>query len=332
MNHPWQSTVFAGVAGLLTLTMGSNGARVRHCIWAGRISFIKRPALAIAAAGALLAPIGIGMVNAPPVRAQTDPPAKARRFEVASIKICKEDDRSGSPPPSPGSLDTSCTTVRSFIQTAYERFAGGRFHPLDLRDFPPIEGEPKWVDSDYFEINAKADGPFTQAMLNGPMLQALLEERFKLKLHRESRVVPVYALTIAKGGPKLQPYNKDGCVILDVDNPAPPPSTREKRVVACGTISGRRNGSLQTMNVYGMSFDEFAQFGMGLFDRPVINQTGIAGRFDWHLEFAPSNASDDLAGPTIFTALQTQLGLKLVPTKGPADVLVIDHVERPSEN
>ena len=159
------------------------------------------------------------------------------------------------------------------------------------------------MDSDRFEISAKADGRFSQAMLNGPMLQALLEDRFRLKLHRESRVVPVYALTIAKGGPKLQPLKEGSCTILDLENPVPPPLPGEKPAVACGTISGRRNGSQQMMDVHGMSLDEFSKFGMGLFGRPVINRTGIAGKFDWHLEFAPSNAGDDLAGPSIFTAV-----------------------------
>jgi len=296
-----------------------------------RTSFTKRAAVTSFGAVALLLPVGIGMVKASPVQAQTAAPATARQFEVASIKACK-DDRGGSPAPSPGRLDTPCMTVRGLIQIAYERFAGGRFHPLDFRDFPPIEGGPKWVDSDRFEISAKADGRFSQAMLNGPMLQALLEDRFRLKLHRESRVVPVYALTIAKGGPKLQPLKEGSCTILDLENPALPPPPGEKPAFACGTISGRRNGTQQMMDVHGMSLDEFSKFGMGLFDRPVINRTGITGRFDWHLEFIPGSAGDDLAGPSIFTAIQEQLGLRLVPSKGPTDVLVIDQLQRPSEN
>ncbi len=323
----------------LTCVSGVTGSSLKPRIQAilanrkvDRIGFTKRAALASFGAVALLLPIGIGMVKAPPVHAQTAAPATARQFEVASIKPCKDDDRSGSPAPSPGRLDTSCMTVRGLIQVAYERFAGGRFHPLDFRDFPPVEGGPKWVDSDRFEIDAKAEGRFSQAMLNGPMLQALLEDRFRLKLHRESRVVPVYALTIAKGGPKLQPLKDGSCTMLDLENPVPPPPPGEKSAVACGTISGRRNGTQQMMDVHGMSLDEFSKFGMGLFGRPVINRTGIAGKFDWHLEFVPSNAGDDLAGPSIFTAIQEQLGLKLVPAKGPTDVLVIDHLERPSEN
>ena len=188
------------------------------------------------------------------------------------------------------------------------------------------------MDFDRFEINAKADGRFSQAMLNGPMLQALLEDRFKLKLHRESRVVSVYALTVARRGPKLQPFKEGSCTILDLENPSPPPAPGEKPAIACGTISGRRNGTKQVMDVHGMSLDEFSKFGMGLFGYPVINRTGIAGKFDWHLEFVPSNAGDELAGPSIFTAMREQLGLKLVPAKGPVDVLLIDHVERPSEN
>ncbi len=169
-------------------------------------------------------------------------------------------------------------TVRGLIQIAYERYAGGRFHPLDFRDFPPIEGGPNWLDSDRFDISAKADGRFSQAMMNGPMLQALLEDRFKLKLHRESRVVSVYALTVAKVGPKLHPLKKVGCASLDPENPPPAPGA--KLPVLCGT----------------------------------------------------NNAADDLSGPSIFTAMQEPLGLKLVPAKGSIEVLMVDHVERPSEN
>jgi uncharacterized protein (TIGR03435 family) len=323
----------------LTCVSGVTGSSLKPRIQAilanrpaDRISFAKRALLAGLGAAAVLLPIGIGMVKAPLAQAQTAALATAPQFEVASVKACKDDGRSGSPAPSPGRLDTSCMTVMGLIQIAYERFAGGRFHPLDFRDFPPIEGGPKWVDSDRFEISAKADGRFSQAMLNGPMLQALLEDRFKLKLHRESRVVPVYDLTIAKGGPKLQPLKEGSCTILDLEHPAPPPPPGEKPAVACGTISGRRKGPQQMMDVHGMSLDEFSKFGMGLFGRPVINRTGIAGKFDWHLEFAPSNAGDDLAGPSIFTAIQEQLGLKLVPAKGPTDFLVIDQLQRPSEN
>ncbi len=173
------------------------------------------------------------MLNVPLVRAQTAPLPTARQFEVASIKPCKDDDRNATPAPSPGRLNTSCMTVRGLIQIAYERYAGGRFHPLDFRDFPPIEGGPNWLDSDRFDISAKADGRFSQAMMNGPMLQALLEDRFKLKLHRESRVVSVYALTVAKVGPKLHPLKKVGCASLDPENPPPAPGA--KLPVLCGT-------------------------------------------------------------------------------------------------
>jgi uncharacterized protein (TIGR03435 family) len=89
------------------------------------------------------------------------------------------------------------------------------------------------------------------------MLQALLEDRFRLKLHRESRIVPVYALTIAKGGPKLQLLKEGSCTVLDLENPTPPPPPGEKPAVACGAISGRRNGTQQVMDVHGMSLDEF---------------------------------------------------------------------------
>jgi len=297
------------------------------------LRFTKKAALAGAALAAVTAPIAIGMMNAPAMQAQPATPPAASRFEVVSIKPCKDDDRNATPAPSPGRLETSCGTVRGLIQIAYERYADGRFHPLDARDFPPIEGGPKWLDSERFAISAKADGRFSQAMLNGPMLQALLEDRFRLKLHRKSREASVYALIVAKGGSKLQPLKEGSCVVLD---PKDPPSFApgDKLPLICGTISGRRSGPNQLMNVHGMTLDEFSQFGMGLFGRPVINRTGITGRFDFHLEFASEKAAadDPLSGPSIFTAIQEQLGLKLVPAKGPVDFFVVDHVERPAEN
>jgi len=84
----------------------------------------------------------------------------------------------------------------------------------------------------------------------------------------------------------------------------------------------------------GMKFDDFCKIFLGHLDRPVTNKTGITGRFDFHLEYARDGAapSDEPPGPSIFTAVQEQLGLKLTPAKGPGEFIVIDHVERPSEN
>ena len=128
------------------------------------------------------------------------------RFEVASVRLCRADaasphrgdSKNGGRGASPVSLRLNCQTVMSLIQWAYVNFAGDRFDPLASI---PITGGPAWIDSDLFEINAKADAPRSWGTLNGLMLRTLLEDRFKLKIRRETRGAPVYALTIAKGGP-----------------------------------------------------------------------------------------------------------------------------------
>ena len=168
------------------------------------------------------------------------------------------------------------------------------------------------------------------------MMQALLEDRFKLQMHRETRQNPVYALTVAKGGLKLKPFQEGSCT----------PSSDTPRVPGqpplCKARASSKGANVVAIDGQGMTLDEFSglvltasAFGFK-FDRPIINKTGIAGRFDLHLEFAIDDvraaASLDPAYPSIFTAVQQQLGLKLEPTRGPAEFLVIDHIERPSEN
>ena len=174
--------------------------------------------------------------------------------------------------------------------------------------------------------------------MQGPMLQALLEDRFSLKIHHETKEVQVYTLTVAKGGPKLQRFQEASCVPMPSAYPLPP-------LVQGQQYCKVRIGLLKpAVDAEGSTLDEFCKLLSLVFDRPVVNTTGIEGRFDIHLEFAPDETTPrllprgdaasvaDPAGQPIFTALQQQLGLKLVPAKGPGEFLVIDHVEKPSEN
>jgi uncharacterized protein (TIGR03435 family) len=180
-------------------------------------------------------------------------------------------------------------------------------------------------------------------MMLGPMLRSLLEERFQLKLHRETKEVPVYALTVAKGGAKLRPYKEGSCSSTDPTISADPlnlpPRPEPGQKPFCGSIG------IGTFGVDGhaMDLDAFARILDRILDRPVVNKTGIAGKFDFHLEFTADGdtprigvrdprPSDPTGLPSIFTALQEQLGLKIESAKGPGEFLVIDHVERPSEN
>jgi uncharacterized protein (TIGR03435 family) len=248
------------------------------------------------------------------------------QFEVAAIRPSSSElnfgphcEGSGG---APGRLILKCITVRELIQFAYGFYRNGRTPtPQTLQ----ISSGPRWIDSDRFDIEAKAEGTPQNEMLAGPMLQTLLEDRFKLKVHREMRERPVYLMTVARSGLKLQPL-KEACQVPD----------------PCGVAKMRSNGQNMTLDVHAMSMTDFAA-SLGL-DRAVIDKTAVAGIFDFHLEFVLDSAtpgnpfgshepapSGEGAGPSIFTAIQT-LGLRLESAKGHVEFLVIDHVERPSEN
>ena len=172
------------------------------------------------------------------------------------------------------------------------------------------------------------------------MMQALLEDRFHLKIRRETRQGPVYELAVGKGSPKLKPLQEGSCAPVALGRALPDLAADQRR---CRNMVNPR-GSIE---FEGGTFSMFAGLlGMAL-DRPVIDKTGIPGQFAIHLVFSPDDsgtprpATEDPGAPGavrtpdapgIFQAIQGQLGLKLVPAKGPVDVLVIDHVERPAEN
>ena len=171
--------------------------------------------------------------------------------------------------------------------------------------------------------------------MQGPMLQALLEDRFKLKTHQETREVPVYALTVAKGGSKLKPFLEGSCTALPLTLTRPPLQPGQQYCKAMVRPQP------PTVHAEGATLTEFSKLVALVFDRPVIDRTGIAGKFDIHLEFAVdestprlrlSDSDDSPRGVSIFTAIQQQLGLKLEAAKGPGEFLLIDRIERPSGN
>jgi uncharacterized protein (TIGR03435 family) len=217
---------------------------------------------------------------------------------------------------------------------AYVIFADG--HHIS-RGSVPIAGGPAWISSNRYTIDAKPDSPQSQETMRGPMLQALLEERFHLKVHREIREIAVYELTLASGGLKLKAFQKGSCVPIDFLNLQM--STLESLApdIHYCRNAGSEEGGIVTYEAQGTSLDEFAKVVLTSLDRPVINKTGIGGLFNVRLQYAPertdpASGAADPAGPSIFSAVQQQLGLKLVPARGPGEFLVIDSVERPSEN
>ena len=285
------------------------------------------------------------------------------RFDVAVIKLCRPSDvgpvaaggRSGGGgnyDASPGRLRVHCMSVDALVKLAYT-VNDPLVNSTGIADKPPVRGGPAWTHSSFYSIEAKtedvvANGPATKAsparkLMTGAMLQAILEDRFHLKTHRETEEVPMYALTVAKGGLKLKPLEQ-GCTppdltqhlsLSDLALPKPP----------CNTQMGGRNGPSRTNEMVGTL--RWLAFALsGIMDRHVIDKTGITDVFRIYLEYLPDeltpqrarngapiaeSASDIPPGPSIFTALG-QMGLKLVPDKGPRGYMVIDRVERPSEN
>jgi uncharacterized protein (TIGR03435 family) len=263
------------------------------------------------------------------VRAQSPADTATSKFEVASIKPCKADQvgarGGGGGGSSADRLNLNCQTVRRIIEMAYS--------PRTSPSSVPIDGGPAWIDSDGYTIEAKAEGNPGQAMMAGPMLQTLLEDRFKLKIHRESREIPVYALTLAKGGLHLRPSEPGSCVPVDYALPAPHPQF-------CGTPKRGDPG----FHLIGATMADLCWVlsAPEISDRKTIDQTGITGMFDIQLlgpgelnRAAHDGDSPGGTGTDYFAALREavqKLGLNLERAKGSGEFIVIDRVERPSEN
>jgi uncharacterized protein (TIGR03435 family) len=283
----------------------------------------------------------------PSVAQPTAQPAARPRFDVVSIKVCKPDvakpgmEAYGGDS-SPGRLRIGCSILADtdnigMIQVAYNRYASGQLTSMKVI---PIEGGPDWIHSERYDIHATSDGNPSLLMMEGPMMQTILEDRFKLKIHRETRQGPVYELALGKGSPKLKPLQNGSCTPAVVGGPLP--LLPEGRRLCRNMLSPRGK-----VDIEGGTLSTLAGFLGMILDRPVIDKTGITSYFEIHLSFSPedSEASRPVAAepgppapvaspdaPRIFRAVQEQLGLRLVAAKGPMDVLVIDHIERPSEN
>ncbi len=274
----------------------------------------------------------------------SQPAAKPPAFEVVSVKLNKDCPGAGARPVlSPGRVQVPCMNARGMIRLAFGAFTGA---DLCARVTNVANG-PSRIDSDFFQVLATTPAPATAAQILGPMLRGLLEDRFKLKVHTEPRENSVYLLTVAEGKSNLQPTKEGDCVPMDIFSGIVgyrPPSGAN----TCGQGKGTMKEGLMAFDATGVTMDEFAGRLLANYaDRPVVNKTGLTGRFNLHLDFVPPRpqgtvllngqpvtlppAPDD-AGPSIYTALQKQLGLKLSPGRAPIDVLVIDNIEKPSEN
>lgn len=228
--------------------------------------------------------------------------AQTPAFEVASVKLHPGEITFSADPAIRGSrVVAAALTLVDLLTYAY-----------DAR-YEQISGAPAWASKDHYDINAKVagDGPVSKEQARG-MMQALLAERFSLQIHREKKEMPVYALVVAKGGHKMKesaPDAKGGNY-----------TTGSSR----GMVMEAARGTMQRLA-------EQLSHSAG---RPVVDRTGLAGYWAYRFEWNPVAGAPDAPAdaPSMFTAIQEQLGLKLEPSKAPFDMLVVDRAERPAEN
>jgi uncharacterized protein (TIGR03435 family) len=241
--------------------------------------------------------------------AQSAPRPKFEAFEVATVKPVDPDQHSGRMFKMEGEHRWVATnfTLKSLLALAYD------LNPKT------ISGGQGWMESQHFNIEAVAPGDVRPTRMEQmQMLRTLLVERFALKFHRVDKEFSIYELTVAKGGAKLK----------EAAHPEAPPEL--VGVVYPGKIE---------VPAKGVTMDDFvAMLQRATLDRPTVNKTGLAGKYDFTLDWAPDEtqyggelgkAAEDAPLPSLFTAVQEQLGLKLTPTRGMVSAMVVDAAERP---
>ncbi len=241
-------------------------------------------------------------------------------FEVASIKPNNADS-----PPSTGvgfgRSSSQSVTLKNLIVLAYR-----------IQEFQ-ISGGPGWIGSDRFDVEAKAEDPKADPDQVRLTLQSLLEDRFKLKLHRETKETSIYALVVGKDGPKMN-LSADQASPA-VNGPVPSGAGPNRGAIRFG--AGSLIGNAVTMALFTRMLSQ-------RLDRTIVDKTNLTSRYDFQLQWTPDVGeatldplgnplpSADSSGPSVFAAIQEQLGLKLESQKGPVEMFVIDGVEKPSEN
>jgi uncharacterized protein (TIGR03435 family) len=299
-----------------------------------------------------------GALNVPRLGAQAEAPGQDPPAPVAYVaSIRPSQGGRGMIRMMPGAISVSGVPIRMIIRQAYGPLQEGQ-----------LVGGPDWIDSERFDIEAKLEGPPTPQATGG-MLRQMLADRFNLKVHTEKRDLPVFELMVARGdgrlGPSLKPSAPE-CVAMMQAGPRgggrggdgrgplpPPPDARGRGPGGPGPLDlntpvpcGMRGGGFGILRAGGTSMAQFATFLSGPAQRMVLDKTGLTGFYDIQLTYTP--APDQLPqqppppgvqlppidpdGPSLFTALQEQLGLKLESSRAPVDVVVIDSIDRPTEN
>jgi uncharacterized protein (TIGR03435 family) len=289
---------------------------------------------------ASVVPVAATQENAAPSNAAAKPLA----FSVASLRPSPPDAHSLSPPHGTAEdFEAQMATVESMIGFAYNipTVLGMSMDPAHffLPHAPELIGGPDWVRSDKYDLKAKLDGAELEAWNKLPKdqqkeqlrltMRALLAERFKLTIRQEKRDLPAYALIVARDGPKLQVSKGPPVGLNDGSDSAKPFDNTKPYVTRWG---GGGHGWIKGRD--GKIDDLVSQLWMQreLGGRKVLDRTGLTGRYDIDLKWASVDDPRNPDGPSLFTAIQEELGLKLDPVKAPVDVLVIDHIERPSAN
>jgi uncharacterized protein (TIGR03435 family) len=218
--------------------------------------------------------------------------AQAPAFEAATIKPSKDAPGHSGSHSRPGMIVLTGQTLKGLICSAYQ-----------VKDFQ-VSGGPKWLEQDRFDVNAKAEGAANGEQIQ-QMLQTLLADRFQLAVHREQKIAPAYALVLAKSGLKIKPVE--------------------------GADGSNSHGGKGELTVTGMTMADLANYLSKRVGTVVADLTGTAGAFNFKLEWSTEGNMDD-SQAALFSALQSELGVKVESRKLPVDLIVVDKAERPSEN
>jgi bla regulator protein BlaR1 len=305
----------------------------------GRLGF--RGAATILAIAGILAAVVVPLRAAAQAPVQVQDPATLPSFDVVSVKENKSGDMAQGSRRQPGRIVITNVPLRLSIIN----FFG--LQPQQLI------GGPDWIDSTRYDIIAQFSGemPVTEPGTVGPlqlMMQRVFAERFKLAVHTETREIPVYELSLARRdrtlGSKLKPAATDCEAVMNAmlksAREGGPPPTAGPQLPDGRPACGMRFGPGNRLVAGGTSMAALARNMSNQAGRIIVDKTGLIGGFDLELEFIPDPSAgggqpaavNDTNLPSLFTALEEQLGLKLVPKRTPVQVLVIDRVERPTEN